>query len=58
MGKNARRCAAVLGAAIAALLGCGDVATVTSCNPAAGLTPICCFTNPEDLAALPGGASS
>lgn len=36
--------------------GCGGATdAVTGCEPADGLTPVCGFRNPEDLAALPGG---
>lgn len=31
-------------------------ASLTDCRPADGVTPICGFQNPEDLAILPGGA--
>lgn len=43
--------------AIGALLllgGCGpELSHVTACEPGSGLTPICGFVNPEDLAAVP-----
>ena len=36
------------------LLACGAPEGITSCEPAAGLEPVCGFQNPEDLALLPG----
>jgi hypothetical protein len=39
-----------------ALSGCsGGSPAITSCEPAAGLTPDCRFSNPEDLVATPSG---
>lgn len=37
------------------LAGCGAAPAITNCDAGGGLTPICDFTNPEDLALLPGG---
>lgn len=38
-----------------ALQGCGvEPKVITGCEPADGITPICGFHNPEDLAPLPG----
>jgi hypothetical protein len=39
------------------LLACGgDPKAITGCSEADGVTPICGFTNPEDLAPIPGGS--
>ncbi len=39
------------------LLACGgEPRVLTDCSPADGVTPICGFENPEDLARLPGGS--
>ena len=49
--------AAVALAGSIAVAGCtGDPATITDCVASDGVTPICGFQNPEDLAALPGGS--
>ena len=37
-----------------ACLACGGSQGITTCEPAAGLEPICGFPNPEDLASPPG----
>jgi hypothetical protein len=37
-------------------LACGSPEAIVDCAAADGLTPICGFLNPEDLALLPGGA--
>jgi len=51
-----RRIAALLAACIGAVAACrGDAPRLTSCEPAAGIVPICGFSNPEDLVAVPGG---
>jgi len=40
-----------------ALGGCGgETASLTTCEPADGVDPVCGFVNPEDLALLPGGS--
>ncbi len=33
-----------------------ELPVLTACEPAGGVTPICGFRDPEDLALLPGGA--
>ncbi len=39
------------------LQGCGgETKSLTACEPADGVDPVCGFTNPEDLALLPGGS--
>ncbi len=39
-----------------ALTGCGsEPGAIVDCTPADGITPVCGFENPEDLAILPGG---
>jgi len=40
-----------------ALLGCrGEAPVIEGCEVAGGVSPLCDFVNPEDLALLPGGA--
>lgn len=54
-GTPAARFLASLGALLL-LSGCfGAAPPITSCEPAAGLTPDCRFQNPEDLAPAPNG---
>jgi hypothetical protein len=36
-----------------ALVACGSIEPITSCDPVGSATPICGFQNPEDLALLP-----
>jgi hypothetical protein len=40
--------------AVAGLAACADAPRIVACEPDAGLTPVCGFSNPEDLAVLPG----
>ena len=41
-------------AALALLVGCqSDISPIVACTPAEGMTPICGFQNPEDLAEIP-----
>ena len=49
-----RGCAAVL---LAALAGCDAEPPVNGCVTAAGLTPVCGFSNPEDMELLPDGST-
>jgi hypothetical protein len=37
-------------------LACGEARVLTECTAADGVTPICGFENPEDLAPFPGGS--
>jgi hypothetical protein len=54
---HGRECLALcLTLAVLAALACGEpIEIITTCEPAAGITPICGVQNPEDLVALPGG---
>ena len=45
----------LVGSAAIALACGGGPGAITGCDPADGLTPVCGFQNPEDLAPLPGG---
>jgi hypothetical protein len=50
------RLAAILAPALL-VSGCSsEVATIHGCEASAGMVPICGFSNPEDLAPLPGGS--
>lgn len=49
---RARNLAAI--GALLGLAGCGAAPAITGCEPGEGLTPVCTFTNPEDMALLPG----
>lgn len=51
------RLRSLLGCALAALACGGASEPVRSCDAVAGAKPLCGFRNPEDLVALPGGAS-
>jgi hypothetical protein len=42
-------------ATLALLAACGGAPAITTCEPAAGITPDCRFQNPEDLVASPLG---
>jgi hypothetical protein len=42
-------------ASLGLLAACGGAPAITSCDPAAGITPDCRFQNPEDLATSPLG---
>lgn len=53
VGTCVRRSAAV--AALTFLAACGGAPAITTCEPAAGITPDCRFQNPEDLVSSPLG---
>lgn len=54
-GERKRAAAAVATLALGLALGCGAPEAITGCAPAQGRTPVCAFTNPEDLASAGGG---
>jgi hypothetical protein len=60
MGRvpRARSAAATGTGVVAAALGlaCSAPRAIEGCEPADGITPVCGFRNPEDLALAPGGA--
>jgi hypothetical protein len=56
MTRPTARALLALVASVGVAAGCSAPEALSECNPADGLTPICGFLNPEDLATLPGGA--
>lgn len=52
--RTAFRCWLVFGIACGMVTGCGAEPQI-SCSEVNGITPVCGFSNPEDLAVVPGG---